>query len=778
MKVLNIILIVFQLFIIFFLLLPFFNTFFSLLIPRKKLKKNFDKKYDFAAVITAYKDIDIAIPCVDSILKQKYENYIIYLVADQCDLSKASIQNDKLVILSPPEKLGSKVKSIKYAIDNFKRKHEAIIIFDPDNLAHPHMLAKMNLYFNNGYKAVQGRRTAKNVDTVYACLDAMGEYYYNYVTKYAPFKLRSSSPIAGSGMALDYDLYVNHLNDQEISSNIDKVIVAEDKLLQAEIVTKGHQIAFARDAIIYDEKVSSGAQVERQRTRWINSYFKYSIKAVEIIIQGILNFSWNQFLFGLNIFLPPLFLLVLSSGFFFVLNFFVDKQMFIVWLCAIIIFFLNFNIALLLSNVEKEIWKSMWGIPLFMFNQIMALLKIKRSNKEFMETEHTKLLTIDDVLKQKEIESSFDKIKILNTIRQGSFGGGETYLFNLVTNLDKSKFEPVVLSFSKGAMVDELKKSGVKTYTLKTNKPFDFAVHPKVKRIMEKECIDLLHIHGTRAGSNSILPALKLNLTSIYTVHGWSFHTGLNTLTYFLRKLSEKFITKKSDLVVCGSQDNLTTGRNISPQANFKLVYNSIDSELYSPEKDVKNIREELGFSENDIIVLFIARLTYQKDPLTFINAAKIVLDKLPDAKFLIIGEGELKNNCISLSETLGIKEKIKFLPFRQDVKNILYSTDIFVLPSLWEVVPLALLEAMAMQKACIASNIQGTNEALRDGFNGSLFAMGNFVELADKITALINDKDLRKKFGIEARNTVVRQFDLKKLIKENEEIYSYMERF
>lgn len=776
MNLLQIILLAVQLFIIFFLLLPFFNTFFSLLVPRKKLKKNFDKKYDFAAVITAYKNIDIAIPCVDSILKQKYENYIVYLVADQCDLSNVNINDTRVVILNPEEKLGSKVKSIKYAIDNFKRKHEAIIIFDPDNLAHPQMFSKMNLYFNNGYKAVQGRRTAKNVDTVYACLDAMGEYYYNYVTKYAPYKLRSSSPIAGSGMALDYDLYVEHLNNYSEDST--KVIVAEDKILQAEIVAKGLEIAFARDAIIYDEKVSSGAQVKRQRTRWINSYFKYSLKAIQIIFQGIVNFSWNQFLFGLNIFLPPLFLLVLSSGFFFILNFFIDKQIFIVWLCALMIFVLNFNAALLLSNVEKEIWRSMWGIPLFMFNQIMALLKIKRSNKDFMETVHTKVVTIDDVLKQKGISNNSDRIKILHSIRQGSFGGGETYLYNLVTNLDKTKFESVVLSFSAGAMVNALNKANIKTHIVKTERPFDVSIYANVKRIMENECIDLLHIHGTRAGSNTLTQALKMNLSSIYTVHGWSFHEGLSKLTNDIRKLSEKFLTRKTDLVICGSQANLYTGKNISPNGNYKLIYNSIDTDLYNPNKDVKNIREELGFEDGDVIVLFIARFTYQKDPLTFINAAKIVLDKIPAAKILMIGEGELRKDCSELSRTLNIHDKIKFLPFRQDVKNILYSTDIFVLPSLWEVVPLALLEAMAMKKACVATNIKGTNEALKDNFNGYMFGMGNFVELADKIISLINDKEQRIKLGEEARKTVVRQFDLKKLVKENEQVYSYMGRF
>lgn len=778
MNFLHIILLAVQVFVIFFLLLPFFNLFFSLFIPKKKLRKNFDKKHDFAAVITAYKEIDIAIPCIDSILKQKYENYVIYLVADQCDISGVNIQSDKLVILNPQEKLGSKVKSIKHAIANFKRKHDAIIIFDPDNLAHPQMFSKMNLYFNNGYKAVQGRRTAKNVDTVYACLDAMGEYYYNYVTKYAPYKLRSSSPIAGSGMALDYDLYIEHLNNQEISSNINKVIVAEDKLLQAEIVAKGFEIAFARDAIIYDEKVSSGAQVERQRTRWINSYFKYSIKAVQIIFQGIFRFNWNQFLFGLNIFLPPLFLLILSSGFFFILNFFVDKQMFIVWLCALAIFFLNFNTALLLSNVEKEIWKSMWGIPLFMFNQIMALLKIKRSNKEFMETEHTKLVTIDDVLAQKGIQSSTGKIKILHSIRQGSFGGGETYLYNLVTNLDKNKFEPVVLSFSKGSMVDELKKKNIRTHIVQTEKPFDIFIYKRVKKIIEKECIDILHIHGTRAGSNTLVQSLKQNITSMYTVHGWSFHDGLSAITNYLRKVSEKFLTRKADLVICGSQSDLYTGKSLSPEGNFKLIYNSINTDLYNPGSDAVNIREELGFSKEDIIVLFIARLTYQKDPLTFVNAAKLVLDKNPDIKFLIIGEGELKDKCIELSKTLGIFDKLKFLPFRQDVKNILHSVDIFVLPSKWEVVPLALLEAMSMKKACIATDIKGTNEALKNNFNGYMFPVGNFVELAGKILELAGNKELRIKFGEEARNTVVREFDLKKLVSENEQVYSYIGHF
>ncbi|CAF4827126.1 unnamed protein product [Rotaria sp. Silwood1] len=269
------------------------------------------------------------------------------------------------------------------------------------------------------------------------------------------------------------------------------------------------------------------------------------------------------------------------------------------------------------------------------------------------------------------------------------------------------------------------------------------------------------------------------------------FKADANIESYLKGELSlQNAITETSvaniDIIGCKGANNKFIGAilNKVTMDNLEQIYGeplkvkNINTELYNPDNDVQNIRQELGYSENDVIVLFIARLTYQKDPLTFINAAKIVLDKVPDAKIMIIGEGELRKDCSELSSILKIKDKIKFLPFRKDVKNILYSTDIYVLPSLWEVVPLALLEAMAMKKACIATNIKGTNEALKDGFNGLMFGTGNFVELADKIITLINNKETRIKFGETARETVVRQFDLKKLVKENEQVYSYMGHF
>src|SRR5688500_7348581 len=94
------------------------------------------------------------------------------------------------------------------------------------------------------------------------------------------------------------------------------------------------------------------------------------------------------------------------------------------------------------------------------------------------------------------------KIKILQGIRQGKIGGGESYLLSLVENLDRALFEPVVLSFTEGPMVERLRKLGIKTYVLFTEKPFDFRVWKGVQEIIKQEKIDILHAHGTRAASN------------------------------------------------------------------------------------------------------------------------------------------------------------------------------------------------------------------------------------------------------------------------------------
>lgn len=385
--------------LIFFLITPFITVLLSIFSKEKELPEiRIKKETDFACIITAYKNIRIAIPLIESFLKQRYDNFKIYLVIDQCEMTDVIVPpSDKIVVLQPETGLNSKVKSIMFAMDHLQRNHEAILILDPDNLGHPNLLTELNRYFHAGYRAVQGRRIAKNLDSVYECLDATSEMYFNYTLKYAPFLLKSSANISGSGMAIETTLFKEYLKSNMIVDKLDRVIVAEDKILQNFLVGKNIIIAFAKQALLYDEKVGSANQVVRQRTRWINSYFENIRHACSLIYRGMIELNLNKFLFGLLTVLPPLFIIMITSSALLVMDIALYPGMALALIMAMIVFKFNFLLVLYLARAPKKIWKNLYGIPVFMLLQIIATLKMKKANKDFLATEHKKYVNIENL---------------------------------------------------------------------------------------------------------------------------------------------------------------------------------------------------------------------------------------------------------------------------------------------------------------------------------------------------------------------------------------------
>lgn len=366
------------------------------------------------------------------------------------------------------------------------------------------------------------------------------------------------------------------------------------------------------------------------------------------------------------------------------------------------------------------------------------------------------------------------RIRILETIRQGSIGGGETYLMNLVSNLDRERFEPIVLAFTDGEMITRLRQLGIECHVIYTEKPFHFPIYKQVLALIQEKEIDLVHFHGSRAGTNTLLPARQARKPILYTVHGWSFHTGNNPLVTLGRKITERFMVSRCNVTICGSKADLEQGKALNRRKRFELVYNSIDTSVYSPTGNWSNLRAEWGIPEDAFLVAFLSRVTFQKDPLTFVRAIPLVLNEEPAIRFILIGDGELKAQCIAEAQALGITaDQLQFDGFRTDIGNVHTSTDVFVLPSLWEVVPLALLEAMAMEKLCIATNIPGTTEALRHGNNGLLFTPGDTAGLAEQILFGYRNRQRRAELQAAARKTVTEEFDLRKLVRRNEEIYA-----
>ncbi|MEJ2900875.1 glycosyltransferase family 2 protein [Pedobacter panaciterrae] len=338
--------------------------------------------FDYAVIVTAYQQTTLIPMVVDSILKANYTNYIIYVVADNCDVSHLNFTDNKVVVLKPEEVLASNTKSHFYAIDRFQRDHEIITIIDSDNLVHPEYFIELNKFISAGYTSVQGVRAAKNLNTPYACLDEAGDIFYRLIDRKLLFEAGSSAALSGSGMAFTTTVYRDCLEHTLITG------AGFDKILQYEILNRGYKIAFAEKAIVYDEKTSKTGQLVNQRSRWLNTWFKYFFLGLNLFGKSIVNFNLNQGLFSLMLLRPPLFILLILSATFFVLDLFFIPLFSIYWILGAIVFIVSVFSALKYFKADKRIYSSLKNVHKFMYYQVLALLKVRKANKISVATEH------------------------------------------------------------------------------------------------------------------------------------------------------------------------------------------------------------------------------------------------------------------------------------------------------------------------------------------------------------------------------------------------------
>jgi cellulose synthase/poly-beta-1,6-N-acetylglucosamine synthase-like glycosyltransferase len=351
---------------------------------------------DYAIIVTAYEQTHTLPAVVKSLLQLNYSNYIVYIVADKCNISNLNFNDERVILLRPEETLASNTRSHFYAINRFIRPHQCLTIIDSDNLVEPDYLNRLNPWFNKGFKAVQGIREAKNLDTTFACLDAARDIYYHFYDGKVLFGAGSSATLAGSGMAFTTQLYRDCLEHLDITG------AGFDKVLQAAILNRKQRIAFTMDAIVYDEKTSKSTQLVSQRSRWINTWFKYFKYGFGMIGKGLLTFNRNLFLFGLILVRPPLFMFLILAVLFASVNLVTGNFLvFILWMAGLLVFVGGFALALTVSHTDKKIYRSLVNIPKFMFLQVLSLLKLFTPQTNNVATKHYVETHIDDINQQK-----------------------------------------------------------------------------------------------------------------------------------------------------------------------------------------------------------------------------------------------------------------------------------------------------------------------------------------------------------------------------------------
>lgn len=382
MNIISLLWIALQVIIGYHLVLPFLLFSVNSIRSRGIRKKQRTDEADYAIIVTAYEQTDLIPSVVASILKLNYSNYLVYVVADKCDVSGLNFEDPRVILLRPETALSSNTRSHFYAINRFVRAHDRITIIDSDNLVDPEYLNRLDDLFADRYIAVQGVREAKNLNTHYACLDAARDIYYRFVDNKLLFETGSSATLSGSGMAFTTRLYKDCLEELDIEG------AGFDKVLQFEILKRGHRIAFAEQAVVYDEKTSQSDQLVKQRARWLNTWFKYFSLGTTLTLDGIKGLNWNQFLFGIFLMRPPLFILLLFSLLFVVVNLVISPVTALLWVVSLLIFVSVFFIAFAYFKANRLIYKSLFNAPRFIYFQVVALLKARQANQLSVATKH------------------------------------------------------------------------------------------------------------------------------------------------------------------------------------------------------------------------------------------------------------------------------------------------------------------------------------------------------------------------------------------------------
>lgn len=378
------------------------------------------------------------------------------------------------------------------------------------------------------------------------------------------------------------------------------------------------------------------------------------------------------------------------------------------------------------------------------------------------------------------------RIKVLQVL-EATGGGTKKHLITLVTGMNRDRVHNVVAcpsirhpSFSDESIVSELTQANIPVEIVEMRRSIsplsDLASLIRLYLLMRKGRYNIVHTHSSKAGFLGRLAARMAGIgVIVHTPHGLHFlgKTGLRRTFYLsLERLAGLFTDK---LIAVSQGERLEVINNgIVNMDTVVVLENAVDLEDFRFEVDIAGKKQELGLDLNAPVVGTVSRLKPQKDPYTLVQAAAQVVEVVPQTQFVWCGDGELRREIETLVRGLGIHRNFVFTGFRKDVLEIVALFDVFVLSSVFEGLPYTILEAMALGKPVIATNVVGSKDMVVDGQTGLLVPPRDPHSLAGAILSLIRDNSKARQMGNAGRIFVEqeRRFHLNGMIGRVELLY------
>ena len=308
-------------------------------------------------------------------------------------------------------------------------------------------------------------------------------------------------------------------------------------------------------------------------------------------------------------------------------------------------------------------------------------------------------------------------------------------------------------------------------------KTANFKAYRELKKIIDNGAYDIIHCHtpvGAMITRLAAADARKRGTKVIYTAHGFHFFKGAPLVNWLMYYPAEWLLAHLTDvLVTINKEDYAFAGKHIHAKRIEYVPGVGVDTaKFHGNGADRVEKRRELGFGEEDFLILTVAEMTKNKNHSTVVKALSLLKDcpEFAAMKYLIVGRGEQKEALEAEAEQLGVKEHVKFLGYRHDVPELCRCSDMFAFMSFREGMPVALMEAMSCGLPAVCSRIRGNTDLIDDGVNG-VFAENNPKAVADAIAALYRDPEQRSALGSAAVQKVSR-FDAENVHRMMKEIY------
>lgn len=368
-----------------------------------------------------------------------------------------------------------------------------------------------------------------------------------------------------------------------------------------------------------------------------------------------------------------------------------------------------------------------------------------------------------------------NKIRILHVAQAA--GGVDRYIRMLLKYLDKEKFENILVCSQDFHEEDyrDLVDSFEQVEMTRAIGGSDLKAIKRVRALIKKYNPDIVYAHSSKAGAIARAADIGLRNRCVYNPHGWAFNMRCSAKKKAMYTAIEKIAAPFCDKIICISdaEKQSALDKKICREDKLQVIFNGVDIESY--ENGVRGAikRKDLNIPEDAFVVGMVGRMSPQKAPDVFVKMAKQVKDEVPNAHFIIVGNGNQEDEIRKYAEDNGFSNSLHITGWVDNPMSYVELFDVACLLSRWEGFGLALPEYMMAGKPIVASRVDAIPNIIRNGENGLLVEVDDDIGTSKAVLRILREDGLRKKIVAQGLEDVHNRFNARRVSEEHSKLFN-----